>query len=159
MLSAICNLSYRSAAAERFGLHRSVAARYSSDVENSKGVTKVPFFDLRRQYLPLREDILSGIAALCDQQNFILGTQVEELEQKIAALVGTTCGIGTSSGTDAQLMILMSLGIGPGDAVLTTPFTFFSTAGCIARVGATPIFIDIDPNTFTHRPRDLRNFW
>ncbi len=158
MLSAIRNLSYRSAAAERFGLHRSVAARYLSDVESSEGVTKVPFFDLRRQYLPLREDILSGIAALCDQQNFILGTQVEELEQKIAALVGTTCGIGTSSGTDAQLMILMSLGIGPGDAVLTTPFTFFSTAGCIARVGATPIFIDIDPNTFALSPARLAEF-
>ncbi len=84
-------------------MHRSVGARYLDYLETSKGVTNVPFFDLRRQYLPLREDILSGIAALCDQQNFILGAQVQELEQKIAALAGTTYGIGTSSGTDAQL--------------------------------------------------------
>src|SRR5260221_11881871 len=102
---AICDLSYRLAAAERFGLHRSVCARYLGDVETSKGVTKVPFFDLRRQYLPLREDILSGIAALCDQQNFILGTHVEDLEQKTAALVRTTCGIDTSSVTHSKLMI------------------------------------------------------
>jgi dTDP-4-amino-4,6-dideoxygalactose transaminase len=121
-------------------------------------VTKVPFFDLRRQYLPLREDILSGIAALCDQQNFILGAKVEELEQKIAALAGTAYAIGTSSGTDAQLVTLMSLGIGPGDAVLTTPFTFFSTAGCISRLGATPIFIDIYPNTFALSPERLEEF-
>jgi dTDP-4-amino-4,6-dideoxygalactose transaminase len=143
---------------ERFGLRRSVGARYSGDVETSEGVTKVPFFDLRRQYLPLREDILSGIATLCDQQNFILGTQVEELEQKIAALAGAAYGVGTSSGTDAELAILMSLGIGSGDAVLTTPFTFFSTAGCISRVGATPIFIDIDPNTFALSPERLEEF-
>ena len=121
-------------------------------------MTKVPFFDLRRQYLPLREDILSEIAALCDQQNFILGAQVEELEQKIADLAGTAYGIGVSSGTDAQLLILMSLGIGPGDVVLTTPFTFFSTAGCISRVGATPIFIDIDPDTFALSPERLEEF-
>jgi dTDP-4-amino-4,6-dideoxygalactose transaminase len=144
--------------AERFGLHRSVGARYLANLEISKGVTNVPFLDLRRQYLPLREDILSEIAALCDQQNFILGAQVEELEQKIAALTGTAYGIGTSSGTDAQLLILMSLGIGPGDAVLTTPFTFFSTAGCISRVGATPIFIDIDPDTFALSPERLEEF-
>jgi dTDP-4-amino-4,6-dideoxygalactose transaminase len=121
-------------------------------------VTKVPFFDLQRQYLPLREDILSGIATLCDRQNFILGPQVQELEQKIAALAGTAYGVGTSSGTDAQLVTLMSLAIGSGDAVLTTPFTFFSTAGCISRVGATPIFIDIDPNTFALSPERLEEF-
>jgi dTDP-4-amino-4,6-dideoxygalactose transaminase len=144
--------------AERFGLRRSVGARYSDEVETVAGVTKVPFFDLQRQYLPLREEILSGIAALCDRQNFILGPQVQELEQKIAALAGTAYGVGTSSGTDAQLAILMALGIGSGDAVLTTPFTFFSTAGCISRVGATPIFIDIDPATFALSAGRLEEF-
>jgi dTDP-4-amino-4,6-dideoxygalactose transaminase len=127
-------------------------------LEISRGVTKVPFFDLRRQYLPLREDILSEIAALCDRQNFILGAQVEELERKIAALAGAAFGIGTSSGTDAQLLILMSLGVGPGDAILTTPFTFFSTASCISRVGATPVFIDIDPDTFALSPERVEQF-
>jgi dTDP-4-amino-4,6-dideoxygalactose transaminase len=139
-------------------LRRSVGARYSDEVETFAGVTKVPFLDLRRQYLPLREDILSGIAILCDQQNFVLGAPVQELEQKIAALAGTAYGVGTSSGTDAQLVTLMTLGIGPGDAVLTSPFTFFSTAGCISRVGATPIFIDIDPNTFALSPERLEEF-
>jgi dTDP-4-amino-4,6-dideoxygalactose transaminase len=139
-------------------LRRSVGARYSGDVQTFAGVTKVPFLDLRRQYLPLREDILSGIAALCDQQTFILGAPVQELEQKIAALAGTAYGVGTSSGTDAQLVTLMTLGIGPGDAVLTSPFTFFSTAGCISRVGATPVFIDIDPNTFAMSPDRLEEF-
>jgi dTDP-4-amino-4,6-dideoxygalactose transaminase len=139
-------------------LRRSVGARYLSDVETFAGVTKVPFLDLRRQYLPLREDILSGIAALCDQQNFILGAHVQELEQKIAALAGTDYGVGTSSGTDAQLVTLMTLGIGPGDAVLTSPFTFFSTASCLSRVGATPIFIDIDPNTLALSPERLEEF-
>jgi dTDP-4-amino-4,6-dideoxygalactose transaminase len=134
------------------------APRYSGDVETFTGVTKVPFLDLRRQYLPLREDILSGIAALCDQQNFILGAAVRELEEKIAALAGTAYGVGTSSGTDAQLVTLMTLGIGPGDAVLTSPFSFFSTAGCISRVGATPIFIDIDPNTFALSPERLEEY-
>jgi dTDP-4-amino-4,6-dideoxygalactose transaminase len=132
--------------------------RYLQSVEISEGVTKVPFFDLRRQYLPLREDILSGIAALCDEQKFILGAQVEELEQKIAALAGTAYGVGTSSGTDAQLLILMALGIGPGDAVLTTPFTFFSTAACISRLGATPIFIDIDAKTLALSAERLEEF-
>jgi dTDP-4-amino-4,6-dideoxygalactose transaminase len=126
--------------------------------QDSKGVTKVPFFDLRRQYLPLREEILSGIAAFCDQQNFILGPQVEELERKIADLAGTAYGVGTSSGTDAQLLTLMALGIGPGDAVLTSPFTFFSTAGCISRVRATPIFIDIEADTFALSAERLNEF-
>jgi dTDP-4-amino-4,6-dideoxygalactose transaminase len=121
-------------------------------------VTKVPFFDLRRQYRPLREEILSGIAALCDRQNFILGPQVEELEQEIAALVGADYGVGTSSGTDAELLVLMALDIGPGDAVLTTPFTFFSTAGCISRVGARPVFIDIQSNSFALSPERLADF-
>jgi dTDP-4-amino-4,6-dideoxygalactose transaminase len=141
-----------------FGLHRLVGTAIFGRRRNFAGVTKVPFFDLRRQYLPLREDILSGIAALCDQQNFILGAHVEELERKIAALAGTAYGVGTSSGTDAQLLTLMAMGVGPGDAVLTTPFTFFSTAGCVSRVGATPIFIDIDANTFALSAERLEDF-
>jgi len=129
-----------------------------SQVDRLIGVTKVPFFDLRRQYQSLREEILSEIAALCDRQSFILGPQVEELEQKIAALAGADYGVGTSSGTDAEVLLLMALGIGPGDAVLTTPFTFFSTAGSIARVGARPIFIDIESNTFALSSERLADF-
>ena len=158
MLSAIGILSNRPTGPPKGLVCTDRLARDIWNLETSKGVTNVPFFDLRRQYLTLREDILSEIATLCDRQIFILGAQVEELEQKIAALAGTAYGIGASSGTDAQLMTLMSLGVGPGDAILTTPFTFFSTAGCISRLGATPIFVDIDPNTFALSPERLEEF-
>jgi dTDP-4-amino-4,6-dideoxygalactose transaminase len=122
-------------------------------------VTKVPFFDLKRQFLPLREEILSEIAATCDSQTFILGPHVEQLEKAIASLSGGGYAVGVSSGTDAELLILMALGVGPGDAVVTTPFTFFSTAGCIARLGARPVFVDIDPETFSLSPAKLELFF
>jgi dTDP-4-amino-4,6-dideoxygalactose transaminase len=122
-------------------------------------VTKVPFFDLKRQFLPLREEILSEIAATCDAQAFILGSRVDQLENAIASLSGGGYAVGVSSGTDAELLILMALGIGPGDAVVTTPFTFFSTAGCIARMGAKPVFVDIDPETFSLSPEKLELFF
>jgi dTDP-4-amino-4,6-dideoxygalactose transaminase len=122
-------------------------------------VTKVPFFDLKRQFLPLREEILSEIAATCDSQIFILGPHVEQLEKAIASLSGGGYAVGVSSGTDAELLILMALGVGPGDAVVTTPFTFFSTAGCIARLGARPVFVDIDPETFSLSPEKLELFF
>ena len=122
-------------------------------------VTKVPFFDLKKQFVPLREEILTEIAAVCDDQAFILGTKVDQLEHAIAALSGGGHAVGVSSGTDAELLILMALGIGPGDAVVTTPFTFFSTAGCIARLGAKPVFVDIDPETFSLSPEKLGQFF
>jgi dTDP-4-amino-4,6-dideoxygalactose transaminase len=122
-------------------------------------VTKVSFFDLKKQFVPLREEILNEIASVCDAQAFILGAKVEKFEQAIAELCGGKHAIGVSSGTDAELLILMALGIGPGDAVVTTPFTFFSTAGCIARLGATPVFVDIDPGTFSLSPEQLELFF
>jgi dTDP-4-amino-4,6-dideoxygalactose transaminase len=122
-------------------------------------VTKVPFFDLKKQFLPLREEILNEIAAVCDDQAFILGAKVELLEREIASLCEVGYAVGASSGTDAQLLILMALGIGAGDAVVTTPFTFFSTAGCIARLGARPVFVDIDPETFNLSPANLDEFF
>ena len=91
-------------------------------------MTKIPFFDLHRQFEALRTEILDDLAQVCESQAFILGPKVAELEERIAAFSGAKFGIGTSSGTDAQLLILMALGIGPGDAVITTPFTFFATA-------------------------------
>jgi dTDP-4-amino-4,6-dideoxygalactose transaminase len=122
-------------------------------------VTKVPFFDLKRQFLPLRDDILGEIAAICNAQAFILGTRVEQFENEIASLCGGGHAVGVSSGTDAELLILMTLGIGPGDAIVTTPFSFFSTAGCIARVGAKPVFVDIDRETFSLSPQKLEEFF
>jgi dTDP-4-amino-4,6-dideoxygalactose transaminase len=121
-------------------------------------VTKVPFFDLKRQFTSLREDILSEIASICDDQGFILGPRVEQFERAIESLCGGGHAVGVSSGTDAQLLILMALGLGPGDAVITTPFTFFATAGSVARLGATPVFVDIEEATLNLSPKNLQYF-
>jgi dTDP-4-amino-4,6-dideoxygalactose transaminase len=121
-------------------------------------VTNVPFFDLKRQFTSLREDILGEIASICDDQAFILGPCVDQFERAMESLCGGGHAVGVSSGTDAELLILMTLGVGPGDAVITTPFTFFATAGCVARLGATPVFVDIDETTFNLSPEKLESF-
>ncbi|MGP8034708.1 MAG: DegT/DnrJ/EryC1/StrS family aminotransferase [Steroidobacteraceae bacterium] len=113
---------------------------------------QVPLLDLKLQYAPLAAEIQAAIAGVCETQAFILGPGVKELEAGVAAYSRCRFGIGVSSGTDALLMALMALGIGPGDAVITSPFTFFATAGTIARAGARPLFCDIDPLTFNLAP-------
>jgi dTDP-4-amino-4,6-dideoxygalactose transaminase len=109
---------------------------------------QVPLLDLQQQYAPLAADIQAAIAAVCASQHFILGAEVKKLEAAVAAYSQCRFGIGVSSGTDALLLALMALGIGPGDAVITSPFSFFATAGTVARAGARPLFCDIDPATF-----------
>ena len=119
---------------------------------------KVPLLDLKPQYAPLAAEIQAAIERVCDAQAFILGPAVKELESSVAAYSQCRHGIGVSSGTDALLLALMALGIGAGDAVITSPFTFFATAGTIARTGARPLFCDIDPATFNISPAALQSF-
>ncbi len=111
-------------------------------------VTKVALLDLKSQYLSIKDEIDIAIKKTVESQRFILGPDVEALEREIAQYCGCSQAIGVSSGTDALLIVLMALEVGPGDEVITTPFTFFATAGSIARLGAVPVFADIDPHTF-----------
>jgi dTDP-4-amino-4,6-dideoxygalactose transaminase len=109
---------------------------------------KVPALDLKPQIQADRAALMEAMESVVDTAGFVLGPLVEELEDSIASYVGTRHGIGVASGSDALLIALMALDIGEGDAVITTPYTFFATAGAIHRVGATPIFIDIRPDSF-----------
>jgi dTDP-4-amino-4,6-dideoxygalactose transaminase len=119
---------------------------------------QVPLLDLKPQYKPLAAEIQAVMERVCASQAFILGPAVKELETGIAAYSQCRFGIGVSSGTDALLLALMALDIGAGDAVITTPFTFFATAGTIARTGALPVFCDIDPASFNLSPATVRGF-
>ena len=120
--------------------------------------TPIPLLDLTAQYAPLRAEIEATIARVCDSQYFVLGPEVEALEAEIADYCGTSAAVGVSSGTDALLLALMALGIGRGDEVITSPFTFFATGGVIARLGARPVFCDIEPESFNLDPAAVRRF-
>ena len=112
----------------------------------------VKLLDLQAQYLPIRNEIRRAIDEVCDAQALILGPHVEKFEKNLAAYCQTKHAIGVSSGTDALLCSLMALGVGPGDEVICPTFTFFATAGSIARLGARPVFVDIEPQSFNIDP-------
>jgi dTDP-4-amino-4,6-dideoxygalactose transaminase len=113
---------------------------------------KVPLLDLKTQYASIKDKVLAAVAEVLETQICIVGPKVAELEEKIASISNCKYAVGVSSGTDAILSSLMSLDIGNGDEVITTPFTFFATVGCIARVGARPVFVDIDNETYNIDP-------
>jgi dTDP-4-amino-4,6-dideoxygalactose transaminase len=110
----------------------------------------IPLLDLKAQYKSIKEEIIAATMEVYQSQRFILGPKVEALESEIAAYTQAKYAVGVSSGTDALLISLMSANICPGDLVVTSPYTFFSTAGSIARLGATPVFVDIDTHTYCH---------
>ncbi len=115
----------------------------------------LPFIDLKYQYSLIRDEIHAGIDRVLESGHYILGAEIAELEKQLAEYAGVKHALACSSGTDALLMALMALGIGPGDAVFTTPFTFFATVETIALVGATPVFADIDEGTYNIDPAKL----
>lgn len=110
--------------------------------------TAFPFLDLKAQFATIREEVISAVTSVLESQKFILGKEVQSLEQEIADFVGVPFAVGCASGSDALFLALWAKGIGPGDEVITTPFTFIATAGAIARTGATPVFVDILADTF-----------
>src|SRR5437762_526525 len=115
----------------------------------------VPLLDLQAQYKPLRTEILAAIERVCDSQRFIMGPEITSLEHEMAAMLGVRYAVAVSSGTDALLLALMALDIKPGDEVITPTYSFFATAGAVARLGATPVLVDIDDSTFNMDPAKL----
>jgi dTDP-4-amino-4,6-dideoxygalactose transaminase len=119
---------------------------------------QIPMLDLAGEYCEIRNEIDEAVQRVLDSGNFILGDEVEAFEHEVADYLGVRYAIGVASGSDALLLALMALGVGPGDKVITTPFSFFATASCIVRLGATPVFCDIDPRTFDLDPDSVRRY-
>jgi dTDP-4-amino-4,6-dideoxygalactose transaminase len=115
-----------------------------------------PFLDLKAQFASISDEVTTRVLDVLNSQHFILGPEVEAFENEVAAWNSSQSAVACASGSDALLLALMALGIGPGDEVVTTPYTFVATVGCIARLGAKPVFVDIDPDTFNLDPANLR---
>lgn len=119
---------------------------------------QIPMLDLQGEYHEIKDEIDEAIQRVLESGHFILGEEVEAFEQEVASYLGVRHAIGVGSGSDALLLALMVSGIGPGDKIITTPFSFFATASCVVRLGATPVFCDIDPRTFDLDPGSVRRY-
>ncbi len=124
----------------------------ASGTGQAAATMQVPMLDLQAQYRPIRDAVLDVVTRVCDSQRFIMGPEIEGMEREMAAYLGVGHAVGVSSGTDALLLAMMALGIGPGDEVITSTYSFFATAGCVARLGAKPVLVDIDPVTYNIDP-------
>ena len=122
-----------------------------------KAAADVPMLDLSRQYAGIRTEILAAVTRACDSQRYILGDEVTAFEREFAALCATTDSVGCASGTDGLWLALAAAGVGPGDSVITTPFSFFATASSILRAGAKPVFADVDPETLNLDPANVED--
>lgn len=130
----------------------------ASPIQSSQGSLRstqllFPFLDLRAQFATIADEVMQAVTRVMESQQFILGPEVQALENEIATFLGSRLAIGCASGSDALLLALLALNTGPGDEVITTPFTFVATAGAVARAGARPVFVDIEPETFNIDPR------
>jgi dTDP-4-amino-4,6-dideoxygalactose transaminase len=114
-----------------------------------------PFLDLRAQFASIRDEVMAAVTRVLESQQFILGPEVKQLEEEVASKLGAKYAIGCASGTDALILVLMAAGIGPGDEVITTPFSFIATPGSIVQVGAKPVFVDIQADSFNLDPEKL----
>lgn len=132
-----------------------IAAAMNSNVISADPAAAVPLLDLKAQFSSIREEIIRAVEGVLESQHFILGKEVELLEKEIAAFVGVSHAVGCASGSDALFLALRAEEIGLGDEVITTSFTFGATAGAIARTGATPVFVDIQPDTFNIDPAQI----
>jgi len=129
--------------------------RFSTAKPTSAHIKKfdaVPLLDLHRQYATIRDQVLAAVERVCDSQHFILGAEVEALEQEIAAFTGAAAAVGCASGTDALWLALVAAGVRPGDSVITAAFSFFASASAIVRAGARPVLLDVDPHTLNLDP-------
>jgi dTDP-4-amino-4,6-dideoxygalactose transaminase len=119
------------------------------------GKSTISFLDLKAQFATIRDDVMDAVTRVMESQHFILGTEVQLFEEEIAQMLGVKYAVSCASGSDALTLAMMAYGIGPQDEVITTPFTFFATGGSIARLGARPVFVDIDPETFNIDPNQV----
>jgi dTDP-4-amino-4,6-dideoxygalactose transaminase len=135
-----------------FHVTQSSTVKRRSRQSPARSFDPIPLLDLHRQYQQIREEVMAAVERVCASQQFVLGAEVESFEREIAAFTGVSSGVGCASGTDALWLALLAAGVQPGDAVITTGFSFFASASAIVRAGARPVLVDVDPETLNLDP-------